>query len=88
MAGSTAVRRLSQPFCCLLKLFDLASVNDLPVRVVAVYALKAQIDHDVFDFDRQVLSQIGSLLQQRTQNVAVVRGTGKGTRPQHQAVLV
>ena len=88
MAGSTAVCRLSQRFCCLLRLFYLASVSDLLVWVIAARAAKAQIEHDVFDFDRQVLSQIGGLLQHRTQNVAVVRVTWERACAQYQAVLV
>ena len=49
---------------------------------------KAQIDHDAPELDGKVLLQIGCLLQNCAQNVAVVGVAGKGARSQHQAIFV
>ena len=65
----------------LAQTLEFASVNDLPVRVVGVHAAKAQIDHDVFERDGNVLRQIGCLLQDRAQDVAVVGVAVESARP-------
>lgn len=88
MAGSTAVGRLSHPFLLLAQTLELAPVNDLLVGVVSVHPAKAQIDHDVFELDGNVLRQIGCLLQYGTQNVAVIGVAREGASAQHQAVFV
>jgi hypothetical protein len=54
----------------------------------AVYPVKAQINHDVFERNGNVLRQIGCLLQHSTQNVAVVRVARESARTQHQAMFV
>ena len=78
-----------EPALLLLSLtLEFAPVNDLPVRLVGVHAAKAQIAHDVFERDGNVLRQIRCLLQDRAQNVAVVGVAVEGARPQHQAMLV
>ena len=65
----------------LAQTLELATVNDLLIGVVRIYTAKAQIDHDVFDRDSNVLRQVGSLLQYGTQNVAVNGLPGKVRAP-------
>ena len=72
----------------LAQTLELTPVNDFLVWVVSVHPAKAQIDHDVFELDGNVLRQVGCLLKYGTQNVAVVRVAREGAGTQHQAMFM
>ena len=48
-------------------------MNDLFVGVVGVHAAKPQIDHDVLEFEAQVLRQICSVLRDSPVRFAIAR---------------
>ena len=65
----------------LAQALELTPVNDLLVGVVSIHPAKAQINHDVFELDGNVLCQVGGLLQYGAQDMAVVRVAWEGAHP-------
>ncbi len=59
----------------LAQSLELAPVNDLLVRVVAIHPAKAQVDHHVFDLGGNVLCQDADLLEDVAQNASVDTAT-------------